>query len=417
MRVLFSQISRVAVAEVIMVVFKRMLVHRAEPQFRVCNQIMNSRIMKHVLVAQVSVVMSLVVSLMLAGCSHSADNGAGSIKEVRTMVVDTQMVAVPLRSPAQLRGKVDIAIVPQVNATIESVLVHEGDRVEKGQTMFVLNQTAYQAAVENAEAGVASAQVAVETQELELEAKLQLLDKNIISQHEYQVQENRVKMARASLAEAKAVLKRATTDLNYTVIRAPHTGVVGAINYKQGALVGPAIEQPVTIVSDNSVVYAYTSVSGDQYMSYINLYGTKEKMLRSLPDFSLILGKDVYYSHKGRMETISGIIDQNTGAVSMRIAFPNPDGVLTTGGGGQVEVVFDERAITLPRTAVFGIQDKNYVYQLEPADSLYVLRQTIVDVYRLNDTTYVVNGGLQAGEIVVTEGVKKLSNGEVVKRN
>lgn len=369
--------------------------------------------MKHVYVA----LMSLVVSLMLAGCSHSADNGAGSIKEVRTMVVDTQMVAVPLRSPAQLRGKVDIAIVPQVNATIESVLVHEGDRVEKGQTMFVLNQTAYQAAVENAEAGVASAQVAVETQELELEAKQQLLDKNIISQHEYQVQENRVKMARASLAEAKAVLKRAANDLNYTVIRAPHTGVVGAINYKQGALVGPAIEQPMTIVSDNSVVYAYTSVSGDQYMSYINLYGTKEKMLRSLPDFSLILGKDVYYSHKGRMETISGIIDQNTGAVSMRIAFPNPDGILTTGGGGQVEVVFDERAITLPRTAVFGIQDKNYVYQLEPADSLYVLRQTIVDVYRLNDTTYVVNGGLQAGEIVVTEGVKKLSNGEVVKRD
>lgn len=353
--------------------------------------------------------------MMLAACTHPSENGAGGAKQVHTMVVDTQSVAVPLRSPAQLRGKEDIAIVPQVNATIEAVLVHEGDRVEKGQTMFILNQTAYQAAVENAEAGVVNAEVAVETQELELAAKQQLLDKNIISQHEYKVQENRVRMARAALAEAKAVLKRANNDLNYTVIRAPHTGVVGAVNYKQGALVGPDIEQPMTIVSDNSVVYAYTSVSGDQYLSYIHLYGTKENMLRSLPDFSLILGKDIYYGHKGRMETISGIIDQNTGAVSMRIAFPNPDAVLTTGGSGQVEVVFDERAITLPRTAVFGIQDKNYVYTLERADSLYALRQTLVDVYRLNDTTYVVNGGLQAGEMVVTEGVKKLTNGEVVK--
>lgn len=355
------------------------------------------------------------LGMLLTACTQRSENTDNSTKQVHVMVADTQAVAVPMRSPAQLRGKEDIAIVPQVNATIEAVLVHEGDRVEKGQTMFLLNQTAFQAAVENAQAGVVSAEVAVQTQELELDAKKQLLDKDIISQHEYLVQENRLKMARAALAEAKAVLKRANNDLGYTVIRAPHTGVVGAINYKQGALVGPAIEQPMTIVSDNSVVYAYTSISGDQYLNYVTLYGSKENMLRQLPDFSLILGKDIYYSHKGRMETISGIIDPNTGAVSMRIAFPNPDAVLTTGGGGQVEVVFSERAITLPRTAVFGIQDKNFVYTLEPADSLFTLQQTMVDVTRLNDTTFVVLDGLKAGEMVVTEGVKKLTNGEVVK--
>lgn len=365
--------------------------------------------MKHYQLALLS------LGAMLVACTHHSSDNSMNVKTVHVMEATPHTVSVPVRLPAQLRGKEDIAIVPQVSATIESVLVHEGDRVEKGQTMFILNQTAYRAAVDNARAGVANAEVAVQTQELELHAKRQLLDKDIISEHEYRLHENKVRMAQASLAEAQALLRKANNDLDYTVIRAPHTGVVGVINYKQGALVGPTIETPITVVSDNSVIYAYTSISGDLYLYCVSQFGSKEKMLRELPDFSLILGKDVYYHHSGRLETISGIIDASTGAVSMRIAFPNPDGLLAAGGSGQVEICFEQDAITLPRTAVFGIQDKNFVYTLEPADSLCLLRQTMVEVSRLNDTTFIVSQGLQTGDRVVTEGVKKLTNGEEVK--
>lgn len=355
------------------------------------------------------------VMLGVVACTgKQTDEQQNAAKEVKTLTTEVKTVEVPLRVPAQLHGKQDIAIVPQVTATIEEVLVQEGDHVEKGQRMFVLHQTAYQAAVDNAAAEVASAETQVQTEELELSAKKQLLDKNIISEHEYRVQENRVMIARASLSKAQALLRNANNDLGFTIIKAPHTGVVGTINYKQGALVGPQIQEPMTVVSDNSVVYANVSITGDYYLYLLHEYGSKAKLIADMPPFSLILGADTHFGQMGHLETVSGIIDRSTGAVSMRIAFPNPNRILTAGGSGVVEVKFvNDSAIVLPRTAVFGIQDKNYACVVE-ADTI---RQVMVEVERLNDTEYIVTTGLSAGEVVVTEGVKKLANGDKVVCN
>lgn len=362
------------------------------------------------------VVGAMVLALGACGTHDESDQQSGP-KEVSAIEVRQDSVEFTMRAPAQLHGKQDIAIVPQVSATIEKVLVAEGDRVTKGQVMFVLNQSVYLAAVDNAKAAVTSAEMRVETQELQMDAKQQLFDKNIISEHEYKVQQNNVQIARAGLEEAKAQLRAAETNLGYTVIRAPHTGVVGTINYKQGALVGPQITEPMTIVSDNSTVYAYMSMNGNYYLYYLKLYGSKEAMIEQLEDFSLILGRDTYYAHPGRMETISGIIDRSTGAVSARIAFPNPEGILTAGGAGQVELKYKSYDIALPRTAVFSIQNKDYVYVLEPTKTPdeYTLNQTMVEVTRLSETMYAVTGGLQNGQLVISEGVKKMTNGDKVK--
>lgn len=361
-------------------------------------------------------IMLIAAACFFVACGSKQTDSTTEIKEVKVLTTAVKDVVFPLQAPVQLQGKQDIAIVPQVSATIDEVLVREGDRVVKDQPMFVLHQTAFQAAVDNASAGVACAEAALQTQILELDAKRQLLERNIISEHEYKVQDNRVAMARAQLAEAKAALKHATNDLSFTVIRAPHTGVVGPINYKQGALVSPQIPEPMTIVSDNSTVYAYMSISGDYYLYLLSVYGTKEQMIRQIPEASLILSDGSYYSHSGRLETISGIIDQSTGAISMRIGFPNPDGILAAGGNGKVEILYRDSAIVLPRSAVFSIQDKNYacVVEQDSAQS-FCVRQTMVDVYRLSDTTFVVDGGLAAGQMVVVEGVKKLNNGETVQ--
>lgn len=352
---------------------------------------------------------------LITSCSSSSSGENKSVKEVKVETMRLDSVEIPLRQPAQLRGKQDIAIVPQVSATIEQVLVQEGDRVVEGQRMFILQQTAYCAAVESARAQVASAEASLATEELQLDAKRQLLDKSIISNHEFKVQQNRVAAAEASLSEAKAALTKANNDLGYTVICAPHTGVVGSINYKQGALVSPQISEPMTIVSDNSTVYAYISITGERYMYLLSEFGSKEELIRQIPEFSLILGGKVYYNYSGRLETVSGIIDQSTGAVSMRVAFPNPDGLLTSGGSGTAELKFLAEAITLPRNAVFSIQDKNYVYVVEQTDSTCTLRQTSVEVERLSDRMYIIEKGLDPGQVVVVEGVKKLTNGEVVK--
>ena len=356
-------------------------------------------------------------AVLLVACS--SEQKTQGPQAVNALTVHTDTVAFPLTAPAVLHGKQDIAIIPQVSATITEVLVIEGDHVTKDQPMFKLNQSEYQAEVDNAQAMVNSARTKVMTAELQMDAKQQLFDKDIISEHEYKVQQNEVQIAHSGLDEALAKLHAAQTNLSYTIIRAPHTGVVGTINYKQGALVGPSINEPMTIVSDNSTIYAYISISGDRYMHLLDLFGSKDSLIAFMPPFTFYMGNDKAYSEQGKLETISGIIDENTGSVSMRVAFPNANGILATGAGGRCEIKLREKGIAVPRTAVFSIQDKDYVFVLEPTDKKdeYSLKQVMVDVDRLSDSEYVVESGLSDGQIIVTEGVKKLNQGQLVTIN
>lgn len=353
--------------------------------------------------------------LALVSCgTKSTDSASQEQLERKVLVAEQRLCQVPIMAPAQLRGKQDIAILPQVRGTLDAVLVQEGQKVVQGQPMFKVNPTAYQAAVENAEGAVMRAETEVRTQQLEVEAKKMLMDKNIISNHEYQVQENKLTIARAALAEAQAALKNAKNDLSHTTVVAPHNGVVGSINYRQGSLVGPEIAEPLTVVSDNSTIYAYSSIAEANYMYIVSTYGSQEAVIDSLPDFELLLNDGTVYNQKGRLETMSGIMDAGTGAISIRIAFPNPDGILVAGGSGQIQTFFDYNSIVIPRKATFDIQDKTFCYVAEQQDSTYVAKERVIQVYRLNEKEYLADG-LQPGDLVITEGVKRITNGQAVK--
>ena len=359
-------------------------------------------------------IIAAVAAVLLPSCGNKATQAEQEVPEVSVTVTKNQTADVPFLFPAQLRGKQDITIIPQVSATLDEVLVQEGQHVEKGQRMFVLNQTAMQAVVERAQAAVRTAETEVETQRLEEESKKILFSKNIISEHEYKVQQNQLMIARAHLEEAKAALKNARNDLSHTVICAPHTGVVGSINYKQGSLVGPEIAKPLTIVSDNSVIYAYISIAESSYLALMSEYGSQDSIIKNMPEATLIIGDDTRYQHKGKVETMSGIVDQATGAISVRVAFPNGEGLLASGGSGQVEIAFTYDCIVIPRTATFDIQDKTFVYVVEAQDSLQIANSREVKVYRLNETEYIAYEGLNENENVITEGVRRITNGQEV---
>ncbi|MCQ2348190.1 MAG: efflux RND transporter periplasmic adaptor subunit [Paludibacteraceae bacterium] len=352
--------------------------------------------------------------LALVACGKQSTDNTQEITERKVLVTKTQVCELPFRIPAQLRGKQDIAILPQVSGALVEVLVEEGQRVKKGQPLFRIDATAYQAAYDNARGAVLRAEVAVNTEQLEVEAKKVLLDKNIISEHEYKVQENNLRIAQATLEEAKGALSHAQNDLNHTTVVAPNTGVVGTITYKQGSLVSPDMAQPLTIVSDNSMIYAYASLAEQSYMVLLKEYGSKDSIIAQLPDMHLILAEGSTFPHSGRLETISGVIDKTTGAISIRIAFPNPEGKLSAGGSAQVEFVYSFDGIVIPRKATFDIQDKTYCYVATQQDSVYTVSSKMIDVMRLNETEFAVDG-LNDGEVVVIEGVKKLVNGQQIE--
>ncbi len=358
-------------------------------------------------------IFSAVFCILLTSCGQkAADTPQNSVPEKRVTAVATRQLLIPYTAPAQIRGKEDIEIYPQVTGTLDEVLVKEGQAVKKGQRMFIINATAYQAAVENAMASVVLTQANVETHKIELEATKQLYLKGVVAEHQYKVHANNLAVAQAQLDEAEAVLKRAKNDLSHTTICAPHDGVVGTIGYRQGSLVGPQMQSPITVVSDNSKVYAYVSMNGNTYMEMLREYGSKETMIDSLPDVELLLGQDVVYPYTGRIETISGVIDNLTGAVSVRAAFDNPERILSSGASGELRISFEYEGIVIPRSATYEIQDKHFVYKVvKEADGSCTAVSSEVATYRLDNSSYLIDEGLKDGDIIVLEGVSKMRNG------
>ena len=169
---------------------------------------------------------------------------------------------------------------------------------------------------------------------------------------------------------------------------------------------------PLTTVSDNSTMYVYFSMTENQWLRLARQYGSKEKALQEMPSVALILSDGSRYEKEGRIETVSGVIDPQTGTVSIRAAFDNASRLLTSGGSGNVVLQKTiEGALCIPRTATFEIQDKVFVYRL--ADGKTAATQ--IQVSRLNGgKEYIVEKGLNAGDVIITEGVAMLKDGETV---
>lgn len=307
--------------------------------------------------------------------------------------------------PAQIKGKTDIAIRPQVTGFITKVHVDEGQHVRKGQPLFTLDQVTFQAAVDQAQAAVNSAQTAVATAQRTADTKRQLLEKNIISQFDYQTAQDNLAQAKAALAQAQSGLVSARRNLAYTVVTAPSDGVVGTIPQREGSLASPSSAQPLTTVSDNSQVYAYFSLTE---RDLLNLAKGGEQTVNgaiaSMPEVRLRLADGTLYPLPGKVATVSGVIDQATGAASVRALFDNTNGLLRSGSTGTIVIPESSTdVLVIPQKATYELQDRRFVYVVNDSNKLVA---TPVDVTPVSGgQTFVVNGGLEPGQRIVVEGV------------
>lgn len=314
---------------------------------------------------------------------------------------------------ASIRGRQDVEIFPQVSGTISRVCVTEGERVSRGQLLFVIDQVPYQAALKSARANVQTAQAQVDAALLDLDAKRELLGEEVISEHEFLLAKNALASARAVLEQARAGELEARNNLSYTEIKSPVDGVVGTLPYKAGALAGPAISTPLTTVSDNTGMHVYFSMTENELRSLMAGYATPAEMIRELPDIRLQLSDGSLYGEPGRVASVSGVINPQTGTLSIRSVFPNPDGVLWSGGIGKVVIPHcGNNVIVIPQTATLELQDRITVYKVINGTAV----ATAVKVHDMDDgRNYVVTGGLHAGDTIVSEGVGKVKDGGKIK--
>lgn len=366
--------------------------------------------MKRQITNKAAATMMAVALVTSVSCSKTEDQSA---MQMPAPTIGTQTVAysdidLSQSYPVTIKGKTDIDIRPQVSGFITQVLVDEGQHVKKGQTLFVLDQVQYQAAVDQAQASVNAAQTAVKSAQMTADQKQALFDKNIISEYENQLAKNDLANAKSNLATAQAALTSARKNLAYTVVTAPSSGVIGSIPFREGSLASPSMAQPLTTVSDNSEVYAYFSLTEKDILNMSEGGKSLQQTIAEMPAVKLQLADGTIFPIEGKVATVSGVIGTGTGAATVRALFDNPNGVLRSGSTGQIIIPVEEKnAIVIPQKATFELQDKKFVYLVQ-GDSVVSAPITISKVD--DGKIYVVTSGLKPGDVIAVEGVgNKLS--------
>ncbi|MBQ6881209.1 MAG: efflux RND transporter periplasmic adaptor subunit [Alistipes sp.] len=354
---------------------------------------------------------AMVCALAAIGCAQAPVTMPPA--QYAMLEISTTDRVIPSSYSATIRGRQDIDIYPQVGGTIAKLCVTEGQTVAQGQTLFIIDQVPYKAALQTAEANVAAAKAGVATAQLVYDSKKELYAKNVVSKFDLSTAENNLLTAKAQLAQAEAQRVNAANSLSYTVVKAPANGVVGTLPYRVGALVSAAMPKPLTTVSDNSVMYVYFSMNEKQLLELAREYGSIDATIKQMPDVELKLSDGTIYSEKGRVESISGVIETSTGTVSLRAAFPNKGGLLHSGGSGNVVIPNTYKdCIVIPQVATFELQDRVFVFK--NVDGL--AKSFPISVEKINNgKEYVVTAGLTAGDVIVAEGAALLREGTPIQ--
>lgn len=348
-------------------------------------------------------------TVWMASCKQASDAG---VKSSSYAVMQIEAVDKEFSSSysATIRGRQDIDIYPQVSGTIEKLCVTEGQKVRRGQLLFVIDQVPYKAALKTATANVEAARAGLGTAELTYKSNKELYAQKVVSEFSLKTAENTYLTAKAQLSQAEAQEISARNNLSYTEVKSPSDGVVGALPYRVGALVGANMPYPLTTVSDNSDMYVYFSMTENQLLALTRQYGDMDEALKNMPEVELHLNDNSVYDKKGVIESISGVIDRQTGTVVARVVFPNESRLLHSGAVVVPSIYKD--CIAIPQTATVRMQDKTIVYKVVDGKAV----STLITVAGINDgREYVVLSGLKAGDEIVSEGAGLVREGTQVK--
>ena len=369
---------------------------------------------KHLILPITTIV---VVGLTGCGKKDAAADQQQQAPELAVLTVGADDATLQTGYPASLHGKNDVEIRPQVSGFITRVCVEEGQRVSAGQVLFTIDRVALQAAVDAAQAQVGQAQAAVvaaqanvNTAQTQANNNKMLLDKNIISSSAYQTSVDalnaaraQVNQAQAALAAARAQLTSANKNLSYASVTAPTSGIVGSIDFKEGALVSP--QTLLTVLSNNGEMEAYFSLNEKEVLALTdNGRRSFDQALAAMPEVELRMANGEIYPQKGKIISLSGVLDAQTGSATAKATFPNPNGMLRSGGTGSILIPnVSQDVIMIPQKATYEVQDMKFVYTL---DKKNITHATPIQVASQNDgQNFIVTSGLKPGDRIVVEGV------------
>lgn len=275
---------------------------------------------------------------------------------------------------------------------LQNIYVDEGQYVKKGQLMFKIMPTIYQAEKQKSQAEADYA-------EIEYQNTQSLASKNIVSKNE-------LALAKAKLDKAKAELSLAQTHLNFTEIRAPFNGIMDHFQVRLGSLVDEG--ELLTTLSDNSKMWVYFNVPEAEYLNYASKAKSEKKI-----KVKLKMANNEEFSQAGEVETIEADFNNETGNIAFRATFPNPNGLLRHGETGNILMPVPlTNTLIVPQKATFEVLDKKYVYVIDKDNKI---QSREINISAEIPHLYVISGGINENDKILLEGLRKVKNEEKIK--
>lgn len=353
-------------------------------------------------------------ALSLVSCGKKSGGSLADLQdnEFAVRTVGESSADMQTTYPATIKGIQDVEVHPKLSGYITNVYVHEGQHVRAGQVMFTIDSETYRAAVSQAQAALNTAIAQANTTKLTYLNNKKLFAQHIIGQYELETALNSYKTAEAQVAQARASLASARETLAWCTVTAPASGAVGSLPFKKGALV--SAQSTLTTVSDVSTVEVFFSMSEADILGMSKTSGSVAGVIHEMPTVKLQMADGAVYNQPGRVVKMSGVIDATTGAYTLIAHFPNPQGLLKSGGAGQIIVPHvSNNIISIPQEATSQVQDKYFVYKVNKNNKV---RYSEITVNPQNDgQNYVVTSGLNVGDRYVSKGISKLTDGEQIK--
>lgn len=333
---------------------------------------------------------SAIAAFLFCNCSNKKVEKEENVKYVVTNAtqIDTSFTK---EYVSQIRSIKNIELRAQEKGFLQKMYVDEGQFVTAGQLLFKIMPNVYQAELLRAQAEEKAA-------EIEWQNAKNLADKNIVSKNEQAI-------AQAKLDQAKAEVALAKLHLSFTDIRAPFAGTIDRIPMKLGSLIEEG--ELLTCLSDNSKMYAYFNVTEPEYLDYqTNVKGRGNNVV------SLVLANNQPFKYKGKVEVIESEFDNETGNIAFRAIFPNSDKLLKNGQTGKIQLSFPMRnALVIPQKSTYEIQDKHYVFVVNPNN---VIQSREITIAGSMPDLYVVSEGITANDKIILEGVQKAKDNEKI---
>jgi len=362
-------------------------------------------------------ILQLTVAVATVAVSFTAcgiDMPAPTDSSFETMTVKKSDIELPYKFSARMKGQNDVTITPQVSGQLMKICVTEGQQVKKGQTLFTIDSRNAQLELEAAQANLQAALAQENSAKLEYESNKNLFEKKIVSSYMLNNSENQYKQAQAAVAQARAAANRAKVDLGFCTITAPVSGIIGGIPVRPGDQVSPLTE--LTMLSGNTAMFAEFSVN-EAVIEAMVQNGMKaaevDEYIANLPPVTFVMKNGTEYPHKGRVVSLTGVVNDATGSLTSKVSFPNPDGHLYSGIQGTIVMPFAEKnVIVIPQFAVVRLQDKSQVYKVKADSTATAVEVTTEDTG--NGKDFIVTSGLNEGDQIVTLGANNVTEGQKV---